>query len=76
MTATVLSVLVLAAIALLFGAAFVMRRTGDKRQAILMVVLAIVAAINVAIWTIPSAEGEAPVDQVETLEETDAEPSS
>lgn len=69
MTSVVLSVLVLAAIALVLGAIFIMRKTGDKRRAALMVVLAIVAALNVAIWTIPSNEGSAPVDQIEQIDQ-------
>lgn len=60
-----LSIVVLAAIALFFGAFFVIRRTGDRRQALLMVVLALVAIVNVAIWTIPDKDGAAPLDSVE-----------
>lgn len=61
---TILSVLVLTAIALLLGAFFLWRRGGPIRQVVLMVVLALVAIINVAIWTLPDASGQSPVDQV------------
>lgn len=62
---TVLSIVVLAAIALFFGAFFLWRRTGNTRNAMLMVILALVALVNVAIWTMPAADGEAPLDKVE-----------
>lgn len=62
---TVLSVVVLAAIALFFGAFLLWRRTGSSKNAMLMVILAVVALINVAIWTVPAADGEAPLDKVE-----------
>lgn len=65
MTDLVLSITVLAAIALLVGAYLVYRRTGDRRHALLMVVLALVALANVAIWTIPGEGGEAPLDRIE-----------
>ena len=55
-----LSILMLAMVALLLGAATMWRR-GDRRRAMLMVVLAVLAATNVAIWTVPDASGEAPV---------------
>ena len=59
---TVLSILVLAAIALLLGGAMMWRK-GDRKRAMLMVLLAIIAATNVAIWTLPDASGEAPVSK-------------
>ena len=62
---TVLSIVVLAAVALLAGAFLLWRRTGNARNAFLMVILALVALANVAIWTIPAADGEAPVEKVE-----------
>ena len=61
----VLSIVVLAAIALLPGAFFLWRRTGNAKNAVLMVVLAFIALINVAIWTVPTTDGEAPLDKVE-----------
>ena len=62
---TVLSITVLAAIALFFGAFLLWRRTGNAKNSMLMVILALVALVNVAIWTVPAADGEAPLDKVE-----------
>jgi NADH:ubiquinone oxidoreductase subunit 5 (subunit L)/multisubunit Na+/H+ antiporter MnhA subunit len=61
----VLSVVVLAAILLFFGAFLLWKRTGNSKNAMLMVILALVALVNVAIWTVPTADGEAPLDKVE-----------
>ena len=61
--ATVLSLLVFTAIALLGGAAFLWRRPSHRRQAILMLILAAVVAANVAIWTLPTGNGAALLDQ-------------
>lgn len=62
-TDTVLSILMLAAIALLGGAYALWRRGGSKRQVTLMVILALVAIANVAIWIVPDSQGNAPLDQ-------------
>lgn len=62
---TVLAITVLAAIVLFFSAFFMWRRTGNGKQALLMVLLALVALVNVAIWTVPDAGGEAPLERVE-----------
>lgn len=61
----VLSVLVLLAIAMLVGAFFLWRRGGPRRQIVLMVIAGVVAIINVAIWTLPTASGEAPLAQMQ-----------
>lgn len=61
----VLSLTVLAALALLIGAFMLWRRTGNRKQALLMVLLALVAIVNVAIWTVPDAGGEAPLERIE-----------
>jgi hypothetical protein len=58
---TVLSILVLAAIALLWGAYALWRRGGSRKQVALMVVMAAVLAANVAIWVVPGAGSSAPV---------------
>ncbi len=61
----VLSIVMLAAIALTGGAFVLWRKTGQTRQPLLMLLLALVAAANVAIWTVPDASGEAPLAQVQ-----------
>ena len=61
----VLSLTVLAAILLVIGAFFLWRRTGNVKNALLMVLLAAIALANVAIWTLPDAGGEAPLDKLE-----------
>ncbi|MBS0474412.1 MAG: hypothetical protein JSR28_04590 [Proteobacteria bacterium] len=61
MSDTILSILVLAAIALLIGAAAWWRR-GMRKQAALMLALALIIAGNVAIWIVPDRNGAAPAD--------------
>ena len=58
---TVLSLLVLSVIGLVAGAIAVWRRAGLNKQVLLLLGLAAVAMINIAIWTIPDASGEAPI---------------
>lgn len=60
---TVLSILMLAALAMLAGAFWLWRRQGAIRQVWLMIVLALIMLLNVAIWTIPDKGGTAPVDR-------------
>lgn len=60
--ATVLSLLVLVAIALVAGAIFLGRRGGTRKQIVLMLVLAAVIAVNVGIWTLPDGQGNALID--------------
>ncbi|MDT9011961.1 MAG: hypothetical protein RL671_1559 [Pseudomonadota bacterium] len=60
MITTVLSLLTLAVLLMLAGAVLQWRR-GERRKAVLLVILALVAGINVAIWTVPYDNGEAPV---------------
>ena len=62
-TGTILSVLMLACIAMLLGALALWRRRGGGRQVWLMLLLAAVLAINVAIWVVPAADGTPPVQQ-------------
>lgn len=59
---TVLSVLTLA-ILLMLAAAFLQWRRGERRKAALLFILALVAGLNVAIWTVPYDSGEAPVSR-------------
>lgn len=61
----VLSIVMLAAFLLMVGAFFLWRRTGEAKQPLLMVLLALIAIANVLIWTVPSADGSSPVEQVE-----------
>lgn len=53
MSDVVLSLLTFSALALTGGAIFLLWRGGPRKQAILMLVLAVVMAANVAIWTVP-----------------------
>lgn len=49
---TLLSIVMLGAIALLVGAVMVFRN-GDRRRALLMIVAALIMFANVAIWLVP-----------------------
>ncbi|PLK27711.1 hypothetical protein C0V78_00630 [Novosphingobium sp. TH158] len=60
---TALSLMMLAIIALVLGAVYLLRRGGAKKQALLMLFLAMVLGVNVGIWTLPDSSGKAPVDQ-------------
>ena len=64
----VLGIVMLAAFALVGGAIFFWRRTGQVKQPALMVVLALVMVANVLIWTLPDASGDAPVDRIDAVE--------
>ena len=57
----VISLVVLAALALVAGA-FVLFRRGNRKQALLMGLLAIVMIANVAIWLIPAEGGASLAD--------------
>ena len=59
----ILSVLVLAAVALIGGAILLWRRDGLKKQVWLMLLLAAVMIGNVLIWTVPDKDGTAPIDR-------------
>jgi hypothetical protein len=56
--------MVLTMIALLAGAAFLWRRPGGRKQAMLMLVLAAVIGGNIAILILPGPGGEAPIGRV------------
>ena len=62
MLATALSLMVLAALALTAGAVALWRR-GERKRPALMVVMVVVMLINVGIWTLPDASGEAPASR-------------
>ena len=60
----VLSLVVLAALGLLAAAWFAWQR-GNRQQAVLMAILALVGIVNVLIWTLPNAKGTSPVEQID-----------
>ncbi|WP_285711880.1 hypothetical protein [Erythrobacter oryzae] len=64
MTDIVLAIVMLAAFALVAGAFVLWRRTGEAKNPALMVLLAVIAVINVLIWTVPAPGGTAPIEQV------------
>lgn len=64
MTDIVLSIVMLAALALVAGAFVLWRRTGEAKNPALMVLLAVIAVINVLIWTMPTTSGDAPIEQI------------
>ena len=66
---TILSILVLAAGALVIGAIVLWRKGGSTKQVTLMLVLAVVMIANVLIWTVPDKSGEAPVQKAGALAE-------
>lgn len=65
MTDIVLSIVMLAAFALIAGAIIYWRRTGEVKQPALMVILAVIAVLNVLIWTLPTSDGTSPAQKVE-----------
>ncbi|PKP91868.1 MAG: hypothetical protein CVT75_08610 [Alphaproteobacteria bacterium HGW-Alphaproteobacteria-14] len=69
MTDIVLSIVMLAALALLAGAYVLWRRTAQIKQPALMVVLAVIAVLNVLIWTLPTSTGEAPITRIKSAGE-------
>ena len=62
MLSTVLSMLMLAMLVLAAGAVLLWRR-GERKRPALMVLLALVALVNVAIWTLPDKRGNKPMEQ-------------
>lgn len=69
MTDIVLSIVMLAALALVAGAIMLWRRTGEVKNPALMVLLAVIAVINVLIWTVPTESGVAPIAQIKAAGE-------
>ena len=69
MTDIVLSIVMLAALALVAGAVVHWRRTRQIKQPALMVLLAVIAVLNVLIWTVPSESGEAPIERIKAARE-------
>ena len=64
----VLSLVILVAMILVIGAIFLYRKTGELKQPLLMVLLALIAVINVLIWTVPTSDGSRPIDRVQAAE--------
>lgn len=64
MTDIVLAIVMLAALALVAGAWVLSRRTGETKNPALMVLLAVIAVVNVLIWTVPNDAGNVPIRQV------------
>lgn len=62
MLAAILSILVIAGFALIWGAWFLWRRGAPAKRIILMLIAAAVLFANVAIWTVPTAGGRSPVE--------------
>ena len=71
-TDIVLSIVMLAALALVAGAFVLWRRTGEVKNPALMVVLAVIAVINVLIWTLPTSGGTAPIEAARSARQTGA----
>ena len=65
----VLSIVMLAAFALLAGAFWLWRRLGMVKQVWLMILLAFIMFANVAIWLVPQKDGAAPVNRAEVAPE-------
>jgi hypothetical protein len=57
MAGTILSILMLAGIALLGGAFYLIARQRDKKRGLLMLAAALVMFFNVAIWVVPTTNG-------------------
>jgi len=64
----VFALVMLAAVALVLGAVFLYRRTGQAQKPALMVLLAAIAIGNVLIWTLPTADGSSPIEQAQEAE--------
>jgi hypothetical protein len=63
MAATILSILMLAGIALLAGGLHLLIRKGDRKRGLLMLVAAAVMFVNVAIWLAPTPSGQTLIEQ-------------
>jgi hypothetical protein len=63
-----LSLVMITALALIGGASFLWFKRGARKQAGLMLLLALVMLINVAIWTLPDPSGTAPIDRAGELD--------
>jgi hypothetical protein len=59
-----LSLLMLAALSMFAGAAYLWRSRNERKRPLLMVLLGVVMLVNVGIWTLPDASGEALVQRI------------
>ena len=62
--ATIVSIMILAAIALVAGAVALWRRGATRLQVVLMLVVALVIVANVAIWLVPFGDNAPLMEQV------------
>jgi hypothetical protein len=69
MTDTVLSIVMLGAVALVIVAYVMWRRGAPRINVILAIVLALVAIGNVLVMTIPYESGETPIEKAQELEQ-------
>ncbi len=58
----VVSVMMLAAVALVIGAIALARKGAPRKQVWLMLLLAVIVVVNVAILTVPGKSGGAPIN--------------
>jgi len=58
----ILTILMLAGTGLLVGGVIMLRKTGNRKQAVLMFIASAVMFLNVGIWTIPTDTGNSPVE--------------
>lgn len=58
-----LSLAMLMVFALPAGAFVLWKRGGTRKQVVLMLLLAVIIAANVAIWVIPTKDGGAPISR-------------
>ena len=65
MLSVVLSIVMLAMFALIAGAAWLWRKPGMRKQALLMLAMAAIALVNVAIWTVPDGQGRSPIARMD-----------
>lgn len=59
----ILSIVMLAALAMFAGAFWLWRRQGAIKQVWLMILLGVIMLVNVAIWAVPQKDGAAPADR-------------
>ena len=64
----VMSILVLVAVLSLVAAFLALRKGAPMRRVLLLIGLALVFALNVAIWTVPDGSGEAPLGRAPVVE--------